>query len=259
MLRNLPPMTNMMDRWDDSSLTSVGRHSTFSPTWDSAEFWQQFPTTLLSPPSRESYTPSLDPTLLSTLIVATPMTFPLHLQLEIAWDLTLPMAMDLLCRQVTTPALLPLTSETPPSAAFLLLLPGSLEPLWRVDLPSGEPPHLHPSPPPLLAPPVTVPTSNSYPATPVAAAPTSNSTARTISAQDATLRPLDTTLPDVQPASISPTRNILRMMALSDSVNQSYEEGNVMEFVGLHNIPYIFLSPNSLPYLSIDEFLASPN
>ena len=34
---------------------------------------------------------------------------------------------------------------------------------------------------------------------------------------------------------------------------------SVMEFVGLHNIPYIFLSPNSQPYLSIDEFLASPD
>ena len=33
----------------------------------------------------------------------------------------------------------------------------------------------------------------------------------------------------------------------------------VMEFVPLHDIPYIFLSPDSQPYLSIDEFLASPD
>ena len=48
-------------------------------------------------------------------------------------------------------------------------------------------------------------------------------------------------------------------MALSDSVNQSYEEDNVTEFVPLHDIPYIFLSPDRAPYLSIDEFLASPD
>ena len=33
----------------------------------------------------------------------------------------------------------------------------------------------------------------------------------------------------------------------------------VTEFVPLHNIPYIFLSPDSQPYLSIEEFLASPD
>ena len=33
----------------------------------------------------------------------------------------------------------------------------------------------------------------------------------------------------------------------------------VMEFVPLHDIPYIFLSPDRPPYLSIDEFLASPD
>ena len=48
-------------------------------------------------------------------------------------------------------------------------------------------------------------------------------------------------------------------MALSDSVNQSYEEDNVTEFVPLHDIPYIFLSPDRAPYLSIDEFLTSPD
>ena len=48
-------------------------------------------------------------------------------------------------------------------------------------------------------------------------------------------------------------------MALSDSVNHSYEEGNVTEFVPLHDIPYIFLSSDNTPYLSIDEFLASPD
>ena len=31
----------------------------------------------------------------------------------------------------------------------------------------------------------------------------------------------------------------------------------VMEFVGLYDIPHIFLSPDSQPYLSIDEFFAS--
>ena len=46
-------------------------------------------------------------------------------------------------------------------------------------------------------------------------------------------------------------------MALIDSVNQSYEEGNVMEFVPLHDIPYILLSPDGGPYFSINEFLAS--
>ena len=33
----------------------------------------------------------------------------------------------------------------------------------------------------------------------------------------------------------------------------------VTEFVPLHDIPYIFLFPNNPPYLSIDEFLASPD
>ena len=31
----------------------------------------------------------------------------------------------------------------------------------------------------------------------------------------------------------------------------------VTEFIGFHNIPYIFLSPDSQPYLSINEFLTS--
>ena len=33
----------------------------------------------------------------------------------------------------------------------------------------------------------------------------------------------------------------------------------VTEFVALHDIPYIFLSPEGGPYFSIDEFLASPD
>ena len=33
----------------------------------------------------------------------------------------------------------------------------------------------------------------------------------------------------------------------------------VTEFVPLHDIPYIFLSPDSQPYLSVEEFLASPD
>ena len=37
------------------------------------------------------------------------------------------------------------------------------------------------------------------------------------------------------------------------------EEDTVMEFIGLHNIPYIFLSPDSQPYLSIDKFLTLPD
>ena len=49
------------------------------------------------------------------------------------------------------------------------------------------------------------------------------------------------------------------MMALSDSVNHSYEEGNVTEFVPLHDIPYILLSADGGPYFSIEEFLASPD
>ena len=31
----------------------------------------------------------------------------------------------------------------------------------------------------------------------------------------------------------------------------------VMEFIGMQDIPYIFLSPDNPPYLSIEEFLAS--
>ena len=46
-------------------------------------------------------------------------------------------------------------------------------------------------------------------------------------------------------------------MALSDLVNQPYKEGNVMEFVGLHDIPYIFLSPEEPLYVSIVDFLTS--
>ena len=33
----------------------------------------------------------------------------------------------------------------------------------------------------------------------------------------------------------------------------------VTEFVPLHDIPYIFLSPDRAPYLSIDDFLGSPD
>ena len=33
----------------------------------------------------------------------------------------------------------------------------------------------------------------------------------------------------------------------------------VTEFVPLHDIPYILLSPDGGPYFSIDEFLASPD
>ena len=32
-----------------------------------------------------------------------------------------------------------------------------------------------------------------------------------------------------------------------------------MEFVSLHDIPYILLSPDNPPYFSIDKFLASPD
>ena len=35
--------------------------------------------------------------------------------------------------------------------------------------------------------------------------------------------------------------------------------GIVTEFVPLHDIPYIFLSPDRSPYLSIEDFLASPD
>ena len=37
------------------------------------------------------------------------------------------------------------------------------------------------------------------------------------------------------------------------------EEDTVMEFISLHDIPYIFLSPDSQLYLSIDKFLTSPD
>ena len=33
----------------------------------------------------------------------------------------------------------------------------------------------------------------------------------------------------------------------------------VMEFIGLHDIPYIFLSLNEPPHISLEEFLASPD
>ena len=33
----------------------------------------------------------------------------------------------------------------------------------------------------------------------------------------------------------------------------------VTEFVPLHDIPYILLSPDGGPYFSIDEFLTSPD
>ena len=33
----------------------------------------------------------------------------------------------------------------------------------------------------------------------------------------------------------------------------------VTEFVPLHDIPYIFLSPDGGPYFSVDEFLSSPD
>ena len=38
-----------------------------------------------------------------------------------------------------------------------------------------------------------------------------------------------------------------------------HKKGHVTEFVPLHDIPYIFLSSDRTPYLSIDEFLASPD
>ena len=37
------------------------------------------------------------------------------------------------------------------------------------------------------------------------------------------------------------------------------ELAHVTEFVPLHDIPYILLSPDGGPYFSIDEFLASPD
>ena len=46
------------------------------------------------------------------------------------------------------------------------------------------------------------------------------------------------------PCVLTPT--LLQEMALSDLVNHFYKEGNVMEFIGLHDIPYIFLSPTNL-------------
>ena len=42
-------------------------------------------------------------------------------------------------------------------------------------------------------------------------------------------------------------------------VGCGYGYHGVTEFVPLHDIPYIFLSPDKPPYLSIDEFLASPD
>ena len=44
-----------------------------------------------------------------------------------------------------------------------------------------------------------------------------------------------------------------------DTEIYSFVELCVTEFVPLHDIPYIFLSPDNSPYLSIDEFLASPD
>ena len=40
-------------------------------------------------------------------------------------------------------------------------------------------------------------------------------------------------------------------------MTQGVQIGTVTEFVPLHDIPYILLSPDGGPYFSIDEFLAS--
>ena len=146
MPRNHPPSTSTTDSLVGLSLTSVPRSWTFYPTSASAVSLLPSLMSLPLPPLRESYIASLDPTLLSLLISATPMTLPLHLQTEIGRDLTLPMAMDLLCHQTIPPDPPPSTSRMPHSAICLLLLPELLEPLWRIDLPlPGLPP---PSPHP---------------------------------------------------------------------------------------------------------------
>ena len=55
----------------------------------------------------------------------------------------------------------------------------------------------------------------------------------------------------------------IREMVLIAIVLMTMQAGEqvipVTEFVPLHDIPYIFLSPDRAPYLSIDEFLAAPD
>ena len=58
-----------------------------------------------------------------------------------------------------------------------------------------------------------------------------------------------TSLPNIRVHQGSPAGHLLPIPAL----------GCVTEFVRLHNIPYIFLSPDSQLYLSIDKFLAFPD
>ena len=260
MLRNCLPIMSTTDHLVSLSLTSGVKSSTSCPIWDSAE---SLPPSLKTSPVmslRELYAPSLDPTLLSTLIAATPVDFPLHLQLEIAQDLILPMAMDLLCHQVTNPALLSLMSETPPSGTYLLLLPKSLQPLWKVEIPLLRVPPLPQfSSQALLstqslAPPPFILGSDAWPATSVESTVTPKSIAPSTSAPSAMPQPLATSR---QTALYALTRTLLQEMALSDLVNQPYKEGNVMEFVGLHDIPYIFLSPEEPLYVSIVDFLTS--
>ena len=53
--------------------------------------------------------------------------------------------------------------------------------------------------------------------------------------------------------------NALQGGALPILATVMHNRHAVTEFVNLHDIPYIFLSPDSQPYLSIDKFLASPD
>ena len=57
-------------------------------------------------------------------------------------------------------------------------------------------------------------------------------------------------------AEVEPLCRILQLTSIVCSVRQG---SRVTEFVPLHDIPYILLSPDGGPYFSIDEFLASPD
>ena len=58
---------------------------------------------------------------------------------------------------------------------------------------------------------------------------------------------------------VLPTFTVSELSQFSFKLPPQQTTSFVTEFIGLHDIPYIFLSPDSQPYLSIDEFLASPD
>ena len=58
---------------------------------------------------------------------------------------------------------------------------------------------------------------------------------------------------------ISTTPKVLGDEKVEKRTEWQWIPTTVTDFVSLHDIPYIFLSPNSQPYLSIEDFLTSPD